>query len=86
MTISVNGSAFSAVMDLSGWDDVTLAGTLSADRRSVSGTWTSPSDGGSFSFYALGILQFQGLGSGGTGSAWCGAKSGAGIPNPCQKP
>ena len=86
MTIRVSGQAFSAAMDLSGWDDVTLTGTFSADFQSVSGTWASPSDGGSFTFYALGLLQFQGRGGGGSGTAWCGAKSGAGMPNPCQKP
>jgi len=86
MTIFVNGSAFSAVMDLSGWEDVTLSGTFSADFQSASGTWTSPIKSGSFTFYALSLLQFQGSGGGGTGTAWCGAKSGAGMPNPCQKP
>lgn len=85
MTVSVNGKTFSGVVDLSGWDDATLTGTLSDDFLSVSGTWTSPTNNGTFKFFALGLLQFQGNGNDGAVWAWCGSRSSAGEPDPCLK-
>ena len=86
MTITVDGSTFTGVVDLGGGDFVNMTGTISEDYTTVSGTWSSPGLSGPFEFYALGPNQFQGNGDNGSQIfGWCGSRNGAGQPSPCYK-
>lgn len=87
MTITIDGNSFLASGDLGGGDTVNLTGTISADHLSVSGTWVGPTNNGSFKFFAFGVNQFQGniIDRFDVQAAWCGGRSGAGIPSPCYK-
>lgn len=84
MTVTVNGKNFSAVEDNAGVL-TNLSGTISDDNLSVSGTWINNMSTGSFTFYALGLDQFQGNGVDIFDWAWCGSRGGAGTPSPCFK-
>lgn len=85
MTVTVDEDTFSGEVAL-GEITVNLTGTLSEDNLSVSGTWTSTTSDGTFAFYALGANQFQGSGQrDGLLTAWCGGRSGAGMPDPCLR-
>jgi len=86
MTATVNGSAFSAVMDLGGGTVQQFAGTISADYLTVSGNFTAGANSGDFTFYALGTDQFQGNGNHPNIFEYCGSRGGAGMPAPCYKP
>jgi hypothetical protein len=86
MTVTVNGSAFSAVIDLGGGAVQQFTGTISDDYLKVTGNFTAPGSSGDFKFYALGTNQFQGNGNHPNIFEWCGARGGAGMPVPCYKP
>lgn len=68
-----------------GTDIVTLSGSLSADKRTLSGTWTSLPSSGPFAFYLVSLNQFTGNKDSGT-YEWCGFRAGAGLPSPCMGP
>lgn len=86
MNITVDGDAFTGVITVDPAFTVNLTGTLSDDRLSVTGTWTSPTFDGTFAYYALGANQFQGSGRReGILAAWCGSRDGAGMPDPCLR-
>jgi len=87
MTITIDGNSFLGSGDLGGGDSVNLTGTVSNDSLSVSGTWVGPTNNGSFEFFAFGVNQFQGniIDRLDVKAAWCGGRSGAGIPSPCYK-
>lgn len=85
MTTTVNGRSFSGVMNVPGMDPVLLSGTIDNDWLTVSGTYTDGTAEGTFKFYAVGINQFNGSGRNAEVMAWCGARSGAGFPDPCYK-
>ena len=87
MTLSVNGSTLTGVVDLGGGQTVNLTGTISEDFLTVSGTWIGPTLDGTFEFFALGPNQFQGNGDNGSQVfGWCGGRGGAGQPSPCYTP
>lgn len=86
ISFSVDGNEFTGLIDLGGGSYVNLTGTISEDFLSVTGTWISLSADGTFKFYALGANQFQGNGFNGMEVfGWCGCRSGAGEPSPCEK-
>jgi hypothetical protein len=86
LTLTVNGVDLSGRLDPGGMD-MNLSGTISSDYLTASGNWSTPTDNGTFKFYALGSNQFQGNGSNDHGPfKWCGGRSGAGMPSPCYKP
>ena len=85
MTVSVEGSTFTAAVDIGGGGVVNLVGTISEDLLSVYGNWSSPNNSGTFGFFALGKNQFQGNGNDGSVWAWCGGRGSAGQPAPCLK-
>lgn len=68
---------------------VTISGTLSAGGQTLSGTWSDSGGAGSGTFTwqikSGNRNQFVGNYSSGAG-AWCGARSGASTPDPCQGP
>jgi len=87
MNASVSGKAFTASIDYGMGDTETYTGTISDDYLNVSGTWTYGIDNGPFTFYALGVNQFQGNEiSGMTVYEICGTKSGGSFPSPCYRP
>ena len=86
MTVTVNGSSFSAVMDWGGGLLQQFSGTISADYLTVTGNFTAPTGPGDFTFYALGTNQFQGNGNHPNIFEYCGSRGGAGMPAPCYKP
>jgi len=83
-TLTQTGSAVSGSFNF-GPDIVSLSGTLSADKRTLTGTWTSLPSSGPFTFYLVSMNQFSGNRDGGT-YEWCGYRSGAGLPSPCMGP
>jgi hypothetical protein len=90
MTVTVDGKAFTGVIDLGGGDTLVLSGTISDDHLSVHGTFQGPVVTGVFNFFAMGANQFQGNGDTDAGFAgemfaWCGGRDGAGQPAPCLK-
>lgn len=87
LTITIDGNSFLGSGDLGGGDSVNLTGIVSDDYLSVSGTWISPSNNGSFEFFALGINQFQGnmIDKDDVTGGWCGGRDGAGMPSPCYR-
>jgi len=68
-----------------GTDIVTLSGTLSADKRTLSGTWTSLPSSGPFAFYLVSANQFTGN-KDDRAYEWCGYRADAGLPSPCMGP
>lgn len=87
MTVTVKDKNFTAIVDYGGGITASLIGTISDDYLTVSGTWTEAIGKGTFSFYALGMNQFQGNCNDGVGAGpWCGDRTGSKPPNPCQKP
>ena len=86
LTVTVNGSAFSAAMDLGGGAVQTFSGTISDDYLKVTGNFSAPGTTGDFTFYALGTNQFQGNGNHPNIFEYCGGRGGAGMPVPCYKP
>jgi hypothetical protein len=90
MTVTVDGKAFTGVINLGGGDTLILSGTISDNDLSVHGTYQGPVVTGVFNFFALGANQFQGNGDtdeafAGEMFAWCGGRGGAGMPSPCLK-
>jgi hypothetical protein len=86
LSITIDGKNLTGVISLPGGDTATVSGTISDDYLSVSGNWSGPGTSGTFTWYALGMDQFQGKGSDGVDTfAWCGSRNGAGIPVPCYK-
>lgn len=88
MPVTVSGSSFS-----SSWSDgagnIVMTGTISANGQTVSGSYTySAGADGTFQFQIKSgnLNQFVGSGDNGAVFAWCGAKSGASMPSPCQWP
>ena len=86
MSVVVEGAEFTAVIDINKDIQLSLTGVISKDGQSALGTYTGPGVDGSFNFSALGTAQFQGCGNHGTTWGWCGARKGAGRPEPCCKP
>jgi hypothetical protein len=86
LSITVNDKTMTGTVSLPGGDTVTLNGTISDDYLSVTGNWTGPGPSGTFTWYALGVNQFQGKAFDGLDNfAWCGSRNGAGTPIPCYK-
>ena len=86
MNATVSGNAFTATIEGEG-STVTFNGTISEDYMTVSGTWEEAGFTGSIRFYALGVNQFQGnYHDGPDAIALCGARAGAGFPDPCFMP
>ncbi len=83
-TLTQTGSSVTGSFTL-GTDIVTLSGSLSADKRTLSGTWTSLPSSGPFAFYLVSPNQFTGNKDSGT-YEWCGFRAGAGLPSPCMGP
>jgi len=87
MNTTVTGRSFTASIDYGAGIINSFTGTISDDYLSVSGTWTTGVNNGSFNFYALGVNQFQGNGlDGATDVEFCGGRGGAGVPSPCYRP
>ena len=63
----------------------TMTGSLSADNKTLSGTWGSGMHDGPFVWHWLNQKQFNGNIDNGLG-AWCGYREGAGQPSPCMYP
>ena len=86
LTITVDDNVLNGYFDLGGGVGVTINGTISNDYLTVSGNWVGPTNEGTFEFFALGVNQFQGNYTDGiVEAAWCGYRSGAGVPSPCYK-
>ena len=86
MNTTVTGNAFEATIE-GDETTVTFSGTISEDYMTVSGTWEEAGFTGSFRFYALGVNQFQGnYHDEPDAIAMCGARAGAGFPDPCYMP
>jgi hypothetical protein len=86
MTITVVDSNLTAVIDLGGGMVVNISGTISEDYLSATGNWTLPGHEGTFTWYALGANQFQGMRVDEMNVfAWCGSRAGAGQPVPCYR-
>jgi hypothetical protein len=85
MSISVDDKDFTGLIDLGGGDYVNLSGTIENDYLSVSGTWTGPTQTGTFAYFAYGANQFQGNYGGVVNLAWCGSRGGGAAPSPCEK-
>jgi hypothetical protein len=85
-TISVTGNTLSGTFIAAG-DTITLSGTISNGGQNAAGTWTSPADNGTFQWRIKSgnLNQFVGNYNGGA-EAWCGSRSGASMPDPCQWP
>ena len=70
---------------------IIVTGVISANQKSVSGSWTNTttSANGSFTFYSVGTNQFKGqyIETGGSVHlAWCGGRDGAAAPSLCYSP
>lgn len=87
MTAAVSGKEFTGSVDILG-TMITFFGTISDDYMRVSGTWQEdPDETGPFTFYAVGNDQFNGNYSDGPDAfGMCGARGGAGYPDPCYLP
>ena len=86
LTVTVDGTAFTGIIDLGADGLAQLNGTISADYTYVTGTWFNNVTNGTFTFFALGRDQFQGNGiKPGEVWEWCGGRNGAGMPVPCLK-
>ena len=83
MSITVDDKNFTGLIDLGGGDYVNLTGTIADDYLSVSGSWVGPTLTGNFTYFALGLKQFQGNYDGTI--AWCGNRGGGTAPSPCEK-
>jgi len=83
-TLTQTGSTVSGSFT-HGPDIVTLSGSLSADKRTLTGTWTSLPSSGPFAFYLVSANQFRGNKDSST-YEWCGYRAGAGLPSPCMGP
>jgi hypothetical protein len=85
MTTTVNGRNFAGTMTIPGVAPVLLSGTISDDWLSVSGTWTSSIDTGTFKFFAVGTDRFNGSSRNAEIKQWCGVRGGGPFPDPCFK-
>ncbi len=63
----------------------TVTGTLSANRRTLSGTWTTIGSG-SFTWQRKTVNTNQFVGNWDGTEYWCGARDGASLPDPCFGP
>lgn len=86
LNAAVDGNVFAATIDTGG-STITYTGTISEDYMTVSGTWDELGiESGSFKFYAVGVSQFNGNFQRTDMYAMCGARGGAGYPDPCYVP
>lgn len=73
-----------------GADTINISGTVSADGKTVTGTWTNTTSSVSGSFVwqlKTNTNQFVGnFEDSGTTYGWCGYRSGASMPSPCLGP
>jgi hypothetical protein len=86
-TFSVSGNSVTSSFAYLG-ETVTINGTISNNGQNLSGTYvtTAPSNGSiQFQIKSGNRNQFVGNYDGG-GGEWCGARSGASKPSPCQGP
>jgi hypothetical protein len=87
MVVTVDAKDFTGLIEPGGGVQLILSGTIKDDYLSVSGTWSNAGWNGTFEFYGLGVNQFKGNGDNGIEIfGWCGGRSGAGQPVPCQHP
>lgn len=90
MLTTTNGSNYTGNVTIP-TGTIVLSGMISANQKSVSGSWTNTTTAanGSFTFYSIGINQFKGQyneAGNPTSYAWCGGRGGAAPPNPCYSP
>lgn len=78
-----NGSVTGSFMI--GAIQVNMNGTLSSDKATLTGTWSSPGDSGVFAFQLINQNQFVGN-MNNRDYQWCGHRAGAGVPSPCLGP
>ena len=78
-----NGSVTGSFMI--GAIQVNMNGTLSSDKVTLTGTWSSPGDSGVFTFQLVSLNQFVGN-MNNRDYQWCGHREGAGLPSPCMGP
>ncbi len=81
------GNSVNATLTGAGSAWIKIAGTVSADGQTLSGTWEDSGGGsGDFTFQLKkNVNQFVGNWDNYSG-AWCGARLGASHPSPCQGP
>ena len=84
MTLSESGNTISGSYTCPGYSG-TVSGTLSANRRTVEGTWETLS-AGSFVWQRKTVNTNQFVGNWDEGNYWCGARAGASLPDPCFGP
>jgi len=88
VTVTQSGTTVTGTfVDPSTSRTINMSGALSADYMTWSGNWDSGADTGTFLWHWLNPNQFNGNGSGPSGTfAWCGYRNGAGQPSPCLYP
>lgn len=85
ITLNEANQMLSGFFDAGGGSTVSLSGTISGDRQSVSGTWVSTAgQDGTFGWRIVGTQQFSGNIDG--FDEWCGARFGQPQPIPCFSP
>ena len=84
IALTQSGSTVSGTFTL-GTNTFTLSGSLSADMRTLTGTWYGPNISGPFSFYLISLNQFTGNRDSGV-YEWCGYRAGAELPSNCMGP
>lgn len=85
MHLNRSGSSITGTYDCGSFNG-TISGTLSADMKKVSGTWSNnvPQNGNFDWMIKKNTSQF--IGNYDSSYDWCGAKSGASQPSPCYWP
>lgn len=80
LTLTVSGNSITGT-ETWGNSTMTFTGTVSADRRTVMGTWSNPPASGFFTWHMLNQNQF--VGNTDDAFAYCGSRNGAAMPAPC---
>jgi hypothetical protein len=88
MTLSETGNTISGSYTCpgSGGYSGTVSGTLSANRRTVNGTWEVGVETGTFTWQRKTVNVNQFVGNWDGSYSWCGARAGASLPDPCLGP
>ena len=87
LSLTHEGLSIQGSFDAGSGNTVNIDGALSADYSTASGIWTSTAGGsGTFEWRRkINPNQFVGNLDGGS-EAWCGARAGASLPDPCLAP
>lgn len=80
MDVTVDGAAMQAAATFAG-QTINLSGTISADGKKASGTYTSGADSGWFYWVQVTTVKFGGTTD--NEKAFCAARQGENRPDPC---